>query len=118
MSTARVITKRDVIRGVRARWNEQYARYRDDETLNPVGGRVAVGTVRARLAALDLETCTGADIDAAIGAPRWAENRCDECDKDVDRLVRIGDEPDYDARWRDVCPDCIDAMRRALEQRG
>jgi hypothetical protein len=115
MSTARVVTKRDVIRGVRAGWNEQYRQYRDDERLR---GGSRIGDIRARLAALDLDTCSEADVDAAIGAPRWAENRCDECNRDVERLVRIGDEPDYYAQWRDVCPDCIAQIARLLTAPG
>jgi hypothetical protein len=32
---------------------------------------------------------------------------CDACGKDVDAIMRIGDEPDYEARYIDLCVDCL-----------
>lgn len=33
---------------------------------------------------------------------------CDECEsEDVDTILHIGDEPNYDARWQQLCPVCV-----------
>lgn len=113
MKYATAIHRRDIIRGVRARWLDQYKNYRADQTLGFANGRT-VGVVRAALERLDLETCSAADVDAAIGASGWVKNGCDECDGDFPVLLRFGQEPDYDARWWSLCPDCLGKARDLL----
>jgi hypothetical protein len=56
--------------------------------------------------ALNPETATPADIERTMNSS-WSENRCDECQKDFDTLVQIGQEPDYDARWLCLCGGCL-----------
>lgn len=107
-----VITARDVIRGVRDRFFSAYAHYRDDQEIGPSDNRVPVGVKRSRLKALDLETCSASDVDQAMSVTGWAENECDICSQNQERVVRLGDEPDYDARWLDVCSSCLS---KALE---
>jgi hypothetical protein len=86
-----IIRRRDIIRSVRDRWTTQYGQ--NDEK-------------RKALAALDLETCSAADVVAVLGTS-WVENECDECQKDLPVLMRFGEEPEYDARWQDLCVDCL-----------
>ena len=104
----KVITERDIIRNVRDAWNAQYANWSDDRTL--VGG-VRVGDLRKKLAALDLETCTAADVNGVLN-PSWVETICDECGESVSPLVHIGEEPDYEVRYVRLCGDCL---RKALK---
>ena len=101
-----VITKRDVIRGVRDKWLGQYRASPDEARLRWDHQRT-FGDVRRSLGALDLEACESTDIDRAIGVTDWASLKCDECSADCELLVRIGDEPDYDNRWIDVCVNCL-----------
>ncbi len=105
----RIITKRDVIRGMRSRWRDQYGQRRDDEVVGVGASRRSVKEIARDLERLNLDTCDAAEIDAIIGNSSWTENRCDECKKDSDVLVHMGDEPDYDMRWLSLCPDCIAA---------
>jgi hypothetical protein len=110
-----IITKREVIRGVKHRFLEQYETYRDSYVIGPPHSQSPVGDIKQRLAALDLETCSEADVDAAMGGVTgWASLRCDECGKDSDAIARIGAEPDYEARWQDLCIDCIERARAML----
>lgn len=97
-----IIYRRDKIRGVRDAWNKQYPN--DDFIFHD---KSTAGPKRKALAALDLETCSPADIDAALGNTSWASLTCDECDGDFPSIVRIGGEPDYDARWQDLCGECL-----------
>src|SRR5690606_25409154 len=101
----KLIHKRDVIRHVRDRWNEQYPPHRDgdpsylhDQTF---------GEIRRGLAALDLETCSAEDVTAVSGKSSWTPLVCDECDRPADALVSFGSEPAYDTRWQDVCHECV-----------
>lgn len=101
------ITSREVILGVRKRWSDQYKDYDPEYELGSRHNREAVGVIRKRLKALDLETCTLADVDKAIGTENWADNECDVCGGNHDLVIRIGDDPNYEARWVDVCPSCL-----------
>lgn len=114
MTPMRVIHRRDVIRGARRRWIEQYRRYQDDST--PGWTRGTFASIRKALAALDLETCSVADVDAAIGTTGWARNNCDQCGRDCASLVRIGDEPDYEARYQDLCVECLQSALAAIQE--
>jgi len=102
-----LIHKRDVIRAVRDRWLDSYKHYGPEHEIGPRDRKRPVGVTRKALAALDLETCTAADVDAAIGVEGWADNKCDDCDGDFPVLVRVGQAPGYDARWWEMCPDCL-----------
>jgi hypothetical protein len=99
-----IIQRRDIIRTVRDRWNSQYP----DDNLDIGWERSErVGDIRVRLAALDLETCSVEDVDKAIGTSGWADNDCDCCKLSFPVLVHIGEEPDYDAKWQDLCAGCL-----------
>jgi hypothetical protein len=112
-----VIQRRDVIKAAPARWLEQYKTNADSHVCTwGVSPRKTYGQIRAALAALNLETCQPSDIDAALGAPGWADNDCDECDKSFPVVLRIGEEPDYEARWRDVCADCLAKAAKILSE--
>lgn len=105
----RIVTERDVIRDVRDRWDRQYEKYTNEYRL--YGGKT-VGSIRDALSLLDLEHCSVADVTAAIGTDGWAANKCDECGEHKQVLVHIGDEPDYDARYQELCVECL---RAAIE---
>jgi hypothetical protein len=103
-----VIYRRDVIRDVLRRYTDQYANYADDYMIGDSRTRQAVGDTKKALAALNLDTCSVSDVDAAMnGTTGWADLNCDECGESVPILVRIGQEPDYEARWWDVCESCL-----------
>lgn len=110
---ARLIYRRDVIMSVRERWNRQYAH-------SPAHHRSgwcesSFGEIREALAALDLQKASVADVNAAIGTGGWASLECDCCGSDVEVLVRVGEEPDYEARWQDICVRCAQAVARLIE---
>lgn len=109
----KVIQRRDVIRRLRDRFNEQY---KDDAFVFRFARAApeTVAQVKARLALLDLETCSVGDVDKAMGSTGWADMECDECGTNSPALVHLGSEPDYDARWQDLCADCIAQAARLL----
>jgi len=111
----RLVTVREVIRVVRKHFLEQFdSNYKYPDSHHFSAWRRSLGEARAALAALDLETCTREDVNNAIGATGWADNSCDECHRHFDVLVRIGDEPDLDTKWVDLCPDCLNAAATLL----
>jgi hypothetical protein len=100
------VHQRDIIRAAPALWLRQYSGSWSDAKL-PWNSAKTYGQVWRDLAALDLETCTPEDIDAAIGTTGWAANCCDECRDSFPVTLRICDEPDYEAKWQDLCAGCL-----------
>jgi hypothetical protein len=96
-----IIHRRDVIRDVRRRYVAQYP-----ERYVFLDGSTSTDTLKA-LDALDLKTCSAEAVNEAIGNPSWTVLNCDECDENVPMVLRIGDEPGHDARWRDLCSACV-----------
>ena len=91
-----MLHKRDIIRGVAKRWAETYAMNYDRWPDKKVIGE--------KLAALDPETATAQQVNEIIGNTSWTAMRCVECGQDHHAtLVQIGDQPDYDAQWVDLC---------------
>lgn len=99
----KLITARDLIRTVSERWR---AAYRLCQDATPFGTPQA--KTQARLAALDLETATPAEVNAIIGNSSWTQEACNECNRsDADALILFGQEPDYDSCGAYVCVDCL-----------
>ena len=47
-------------------------------------------------------------VDAIIGNGSWTSvPECNECKTDVEAVIRIGDEPDYESSTAWVCEDCL-----------
>lgn len=103
-----VITKRERIRTVAARWDAQFGDLPDKR-----------GT-GARLSALDGETATEADV-AAIVDLGWIEVRCDACRKEVDVAIDImepdGEDDDETSRVVRICFECVQKTGMALDRR-
>lgn len=96
----KVITSRDKIKGaissfIRA-WGD--GSYTADNRNRMVG---------KELRALDPETATAEQVDEIIGNRSWTRLKCNECDKEVEGLVCIGEEPDYDSQTAFVCFACL-----------
>ncbi|MBB03976.1 MAG: hypothetical protein CML03_00380 [Pseudooceanicola sp.] len=94
----KIISKVEICAAVPHRWADQYKNYGPHHEKQKIG---------QRLLALKPEERTAEIIDAIIGNGSWTTNTCDSCGKDCETLVRIGEEPDYDARWQDLCRECL-----------
>ena len=106
-----IITLRDVIRATPERFIKQYA-YLGDGVCQWSGR--SYSAVVEELRGLDLETATAADLNRIIGNYSWARLDCEQCDREVERLLRIGEAPDYEARWQDICLPCLEAATKIL----
>ncbi len=93
-----VSSSRDLIRGVAERWRESYQSLPESDWKFPV---------QAGLDALDLETASVTEVEDVIGNPSWTRQRCDVCEREVERWVRLGEEPDYESATVHVCAACL-----------
>lgn len=64
-----------------------------------------------RLVALG-DSPTPEEVDEVIGNGSWTSLRCDECKRQVEAAVMVGDEPDYESNTAWVCVDCL---KKALD---
>jgi hypothetical protein len=108
----KLTTQRDLIRSVATRWRQQYEPFTHDTPLFSVrnGHRQVIPKkeIAASLEALDKETATAADVAAIIGNESWTRLTCDECGKDTDAVIMVGQEPDYESHTASLCRSCVE----------
>lgn len=68
------------------------------------------------LDALTMEELTGERVEKILGkaisgnaVTSWTRQSCDLCGKENSTLCRLGEQPDYDQRWVDVCLPCLES---------
>ena len=91
----KLVTIRDNIRAVAASWRKQQA-------IDSHGVR----TTYSQLNMLNPETDGPADVAAIIGNDWGTQLVCDECGRNVDAVVRIGEEPWIDSATVEICREC------------
>lgn len=101
-----IIRRADICANVPKRFAEQYGDGRYGNHAAKIGP----------LNALKPEELTPERINAIIGNDSWTNNTCDVCGHNFDVLVRIGQEPDYDTRWSDVCRGCLEVALGKLSE--
>ena len=50
---------------------------------------------------------TAESVNNIIGNQSWTNCRCGECGANVDSVIHLGEEPDYDSYTFYVCKDCL-----------
>ena len=108
----KVTTKKEVMANVAARWDRQYPPG-VMKSLPPIFGVLGVSSVSEALHALP-PNASEADVAAAIGNGRWTKLQCDECRADVDVVVSVGAEPDYESATARICLPCAEKAVAAL----
>ena len=96
----KIITKRDQIKSVLQRWEEQYSEA--EYKLWPETRKIY-----AKLKTLDFDVATEEDIAAIIGNDTWTRLDCGECGKSVEAVVHMGEEEDYGSLTIFLCESCI-----------
>lgn len=105
-SIVKLLTEREQVRRVAEEWRWCWP----NAALRLPSG-VVVGEISQRLAALDPETATAADVEAA-GANGYVEpHKCHECGEKSWDCVRLGGLPDYLDCTATICERCL---RKAL----
>lgn len=42
-----------------------------------------------------------------LGGTSWTSLKCDECNREVQAVVQLGQEPDYESATACICVDCL-----------
>lgn len=96
----KLITKRDLIKQAIKDFTDVWG----DKSYTFDKRGIMVG---AELKKLDAETVTVEEVEALIGSNGWTRRSCDECERDVDVVVEVGDHPKYDNSVARMCIDCL-----------
>jgi hypothetical protein len=108
----KIIERDDIIAGAVDAWTERYS-----------GAWVSDRQQKKteELQKLPANKRTRENIERIIGNNLWTSLNCDFCDSDVERVVRICENPGY-GTLQNVCQDCLqdfqDALSQALTERG
>jgi hypothetical protein len=97
----KLVHKRALIANVAANWKAQYY------TKNgwSVGGLEKEG-IYNRLRTLP-PNATEEQVTAIIGNQSWTRNACDQCKRDTEVVVEVGQAPDYDSATARLCVQCL-----------
>lgn len=112
MDRVEIVTQRDIIRGAAKRFRESYGS--DLDSVSWKGDKTRRDILN-ELEALDADTASAAQVDEIIGNNSWTGFNCDLCGEPQTLIIRAGDEPDYEARWLDICPKCVCGMAKLVE---
>lgn len=99
-----ITTRRDVIKAVPASFKRQYGHRPNDHLFRSPR---TIGYAIEALEALDVENCDAQAVNDIIGNRSWTAHDCDNCGKTCEVLVHLGEEPDYEARYQDLCEGCL-----------
>jgi len=97
-------TRREVIRAVPATFKSQYGNRPNDFLWK---AKKTIAETVAELESLDVDTCDPEAVNEAIGNRSWTAHDCSSCGQTCETLVHIGEEPDYEARYQDLCKSCV-----------
>jgi hypothetical protein len=100
----KIINKEDLIKNVSKNWNSQYAKSSDIDKI----------LISKRLQEENPQTEN--EISNIIGNKSWTLNICNECNKDSDTTIILGQEPDYDSATSNICLDCINKALRLFNE--
>jgi hypothetical protein len=95
-----VHTRQQRVDEVPARWERQYP---PKVYMNRVDDKYEKGQ---KLKALT-KPLNPDEVDRIIGNSSWTEFNCSQCDLPADRLIFIGEEPDYESSNVDLCETCL-----------
>lgn len=109
----KLITQRQLIQMVAARWRQQYEPFKNETPSFSVRKGLAEQRTKRQIAeeldALNGDTATPAEVVAIIGNNSWTRLECDECKNDeVDAVLRVGAKPDYESSPARLCKQCVE----------
>lgn len=104
----KLITRQSRARETAERWKKQYSSKQQD-------GQRAWTSQRHADVHAQLLTATTPEQCLEIIGNDWCRCDCDECDKEVNEVVELGDPPDYESNTVHLCFECAKKALLILE---
>lgn len=96
----KIITKQGLASGAAERWK---GHYQSQIWFNESSDK---REIHKALVALG-ENPLPCDVDKVIGNNSWTYLSCDECSKEVEVVVQLGEEPNYESATAQICFPCL-----------
>lgn len=103
-----VITQRDLIKKVASSWKSQYGPFPKQMACRIHGADKSTQQIYDALDALDVETATPEDVASIIGNKAWTRLTCNECQRDVEAVIQVGEAEDYESNTAMLCRECVE----------
>lgn len=103
----RIITVRDRVRGVTAAWYEAYKDEIDSQSQSATINGKTKTQIYYELRDLLPDVASADDVAAIIGNRSWTRLTCNECGRDVEVVIEVGEEPDYESCTAWLCKNCV-----------
>lgn len=100
----RIETRIGKAQTVPARWKRQYFKPRENRWDNFGLDKEGIYYRMLELPALEPDA-----VNAVIGNTSWTECVCSDCQAQVEQVIRVGQEPDYESATAYLCADCLRA---------
>ena len=97
-----LIKKSELIKSFKDRWIAQYGSNKSERN----------EAIKQRI--FNENPTTEDGIYSIMGNKSWTALYCHECDCEVDAIVVLGQEPDYDSATASVCLNCLNAARSLI----
>ena len=103
-----LITKSDILKELPKRYSHQYPKNREFWDGKSSGQILELLRIEKPL--------TEARAIEILGHSSWTSLKCDECNREVQAVVQLGQEPDYESATACICVDCLnEAVKLTLE---
>ena len=99
----KVVTRQDLANTAAKRWKEQYQSFDGDWRQTFIGDSQSIYNKLSKLG----EKPSPDIVDIIIGNSSWTDLHCDECDSSCERVVYVGEEPDYESSTAKLCIGCV-----------
>jgi len=115
-----VTTQRSIIKDLPKRWRDTYAPFDNDSFLfasrNGYSDAPTKQEIADTLDTLDMDTTTPEEISNIIGNDSWTRLVCNECNKEVDTIITMGESRDYESNTTDLCINCVTDAYNTINQ--
>ena len=99
----KIITRQDLANIAAKRWNEQYARDWNRSPFKEIGYTLAA-----------LVDPTPEKVEEIIGNRSWTTLKCNECNREVETVIEVGEPMDYESQTAHLCTKCITEAYEAI----
>jgi len=100
-----MITRFNKAKRAEALWYNQYSNSTMWGSITPVSNKTK-REIHEGLVALG-PFPTPEQVNEIIGNTSWTDCRCDECGKSVDKVIQVGQDPDYESSTAEICVQCL-----------
>ena len=103
-----IITKKELIKTVAERWKKAYF----------INSKWEYGADKKEIYNNLIEKKPKTELEVAniIGNNSWTDNVCNECGKQKEKIIVIGEPEDYESKTAYVCEECLNEALKLLNE--